>query len=434
MGNVVIKVDGLSKRYRLGERVKYKALRDILSQAIKVPFQKAQSLFRPPNAANGSSTGNTDWLWALKDVSFEITRGEIVGIIGHNGAGKSTLLKLLSRVTAPTAGSAEIHGTVGSLLEVGTGFHPELTGRENIYLNGAILGMSKRAIASRFDQIVSFSELERFIDTPVKHYSSGMYVRLGFAVAAHLEPDILLVDEVLAVGDAGFWSKCISKIKDLIAQGTTIFLVTHNMWLVQTLCSRAICFDKGSVAKDTTPLEAIGYYKGLNPLDISNNRQATKSNRNLLMSSILDFSITPIGNWVKPNVASPDSGMKVSIKAKICEHKEAIFLVRVTSPDGFPFFTIYSDTVPNCNNNILESNLNINTLMLKPGNYLLWGAICTNKGEDNILDADSIPFAVESIDEPTNQFSLFYNWGTWQINFHTDIKDGPTIENPVHFC
>ncbi|MBI3951593.1 MAG: ABC transporter ATP-binding protein, partial [Acidobacteria bacterium] len=210
-----------------------------------------QSAIRNPNSGT---------IWALRDVSFEIKQGEVVGIIGRNGAGKSTLLKILSRITEPTEGYAEIHGRVGSLLEVGTGFHPELTGRENIYLNGAILGMKRTEIERKFDEIVAFAEVEKFIDTPVKHYSSGMYLRLAFAVAAHLEPEILLVDEVLAVGDAAFQKKCLGKMEDIGAQGRTVLFVSHNMPAVSRLCRRAILLDEGSVLRDGASHQVISAY------------------------------------------------------------------------------------------------------------------------------------------------------------------------------
>ena len=200
MSEVVIRVENLSKRYRIGQRERYKTLRDTLTEAMYAPFRAVGSVFARRRSAVSRQPSN-NYIWALKDVSFEVARGDVVGIIGRNGAGKTTLLKILSRITEPTEGYAEVHGRVGSLLEVGTGFHPELTGRENIYLNGAILGMKKAEIDRKFDEIVAFAEIEKFLDTPVKHYSSGMYVRLAFAVAAHMEPEILLVDEVLAVGD-----------------------------------------------------------------------------------------------------------------------------------------------------------------------------------------------------------------------------------------
>ena len=206
-------------------------------------------------------SGNPDHsFWALKDVSFTVNRGEIVGIIGRNGAGKSTLLKILSRITEPTTGFAEIRGRVGSLLEVGTGFHPELTGRENIYLNGAILGMRKAEIERKFDEIVAFAEVETFIDTPVKHFSTGMYLRLAFAVAAYLEPEILIVDEVLAVGDANFQRKCLDKMEDIGQQGRTVLLVSHNMSAITRMCSRAVLINEGKVVKDGPSTEVVSAY------------------------------------------------------------------------------------------------------------------------------------------------------------------------------
>jgi len=206
MSDIAIQVEGLSKRYRIGELQKYKTLRDTLTNVLYSPFRAAASILKGRRSTDGGRLSKS-FIWALKDVSFEVKRGEVVGIIGRNGAGKTTLLKILSRITDPTEGYAKIHGRVGSLLEVGTGFHHELTGRENVYLNGAIMGMKKQEIDRKFDEIVAFAEVEKFIDTPVKYYSSGMFLRLAFAVAAHMEPEILLVDEVLAVGDAAFQKK-----------------------------------------------------------------------------------------------------------------------------------------------------------------------------------------------------------------------------------
>src|SRR5256712_2800247 len=238
MSDIAIRVESLRKLYRIGARQeRYYTLRDTLTEAVTRPFQKLSS-FLSRNGA-GSRTPEASSIWALKDVSFEVKRGEVVGIIGRNGAGKSTLLKILSRITEPTKGRARIHGRVGVLLEVGTGFHPELTGRENIYLNGAILGMKKAEIDRKFDEIVAFAEVEQFIDTAVKHYSSGMYVRLAFAVAAHLEPEILLVDEVLAVGDAAFQKKCLGKIGDVARHGRTVLFVSHNLGAINRLCGSA---------------------------------------------------------------------------------------------------------------------------------------------------------------------------------------------------
>ncbi|MCM8809507.1 MAG: ABC transporter ATP-binding protein [Candidatus Omnitrophica bacterium] len=227
-----IKVENLSKKYRIGERLPYKTIREEIIKFFKREKKK-----------------NQQFIWALKNLSFEIKRGEVVGIIGPNGAGKTTLLKILSRITEPTDGYAEVYGRVGSLLEVGIGFHPELTGRENIYLNGAILGMKKKEIDKKFDEIVSFAELEKFLDTPVKYYSSGMYVRLAFSVAAHFEPDILLVDEVLAVGDISFQKKCLGKMETLTKEARTVLFVSHNMGAIESLCTKCIWLDKGKIVK-----------------------------------------------------------------------------------------------------------------------------------------------------------------------------------------
>ena len=241
MGNVVIRADCLSKRYRIGgPQTSYKTLRDALVSAAADTVRWI----------GGKRVSEPNTIWALEDVSFEIRHGESVGIIGRNGAGKSTLLKLLSRITKPTRGTADLYGRVGSLLEVGTGFHTELTGRENVYLNGAILGMTRREIERKFDEIVEFADVTKFLDTPVKFYSSGMYVRLAFAVAAHLEPEILVVDEVLAVGDAAFQRKCLGKMGDVARQGRTVLFVSHNMAAINRLCSRAILLDGGHLVQD----------------------------------------------------------------------------------------------------------------------------------------------------------------------------------------
>jgi homopolymeric O-antigen transport system ATP-binding protein len=237
MSTVVIHSEGLGKSYHRGALQQSTLLRDHLSRMLKSPL----SVFRRPK---------DETFWALKDVSIQVREGEVLGLIGRNGAGKTTLLKILSRITRPTSGWAEIHGRVGSLLEVGTGFHPELTGRENTFLSGAILGMGKREITRKFDEIVAFAELEKFIDTPVKHYSSGMYVRLAFAVAAHLEPEILLVDEVLAVGDINFQKKCLGKMGDVARAGRTVVLVSHNLGAINQLCHRTIWIDEGTIVAD----------------------------------------------------------------------------------------------------------------------------------------------------------------------------------------
>ena len=243
MSDIAIKVEALGKRYRIGTRQeKYRTFRDSISSALAMPVRAIHSFSK----RNGQAK-KADYIWALKDISFEIKRGDVVGVIGRNGAGKSTLLKILSRITDPTEGLADIYGRVGSLLEVGTGFHPELTGRENMYLNGAILGMTRKEIDEKFDEIVAFAEIEKFIDTPVKHYSSGMYLRLAFAVAAHLDPEVLVVDEVLAVGDASFQKKCLGKIGEVATEGRTVLFVSHNMEAVLNLCPKCLVLDEGKL-------------------------------------------------------------------------------------------------------------------------------------------------------------------------------------------
>ncbi len=259
MSDVVIRAENLGKRYRIGERERYLALRDLLARAASAPAR----LFTPrkPSSSNSDHNGDNSHIWALRDVSFDIRQGEVVGIIGRNGAGKSTLLKILARVTKPTQGIAEVRGRMGTLLEVGTGFHPELTGRENVFLSGAILGMSKSEIHRKFDEIVAFAEVEKFIDTPLKHYSTGMQMRLAFAVAAHLEPEILLVDEVLSVGDMEFQKKCLGKMGDVAKTGRTILFVSHQMNQIRRLCERVIWIDSGSIRKEGLPGPVLAEYE-----------------------------------------------------------------------------------------------------------------------------------------------------------------------------
>src|SRR5437899_2664205 len=255
MSEVAMRVEGLGKQYQIGGRKPYKTIRESITDMVLDPLRRLRAGLSTDVPAKGEQA-----FWALKDVSFEVNRGEVVGIIGRNGAGKSTLLKILSRITEPTEGSVEIVGRVGSLLEVGTGFHPELTGRENVYLNGAILGMKRGETDNKFDEIVAFSEIERFLETPVKHYSGGMYTRLAFAVAAHLEPEILLVDEVLAVGDAAFQKKCLGKMGDVAGQGRTVLFISHNMGAINDLCGRSILLNNGHVEIDGPTDKVIQTY------------------------------------------------------------------------------------------------------------------------------------------------------------------------------
>jgi lipopolysaccharide transport system ATP-binding protein len=246
VSSVSIRIQGLGKRYRVGSRERYKALRDTLSGALQAPWRGLRAATQRASVAPSKSDQN-GYIWALKDVDLEVEDGQVLGIIGQNGAGKTTLLKILSRITEPTEGRAELRGTVGSLLEVGTGFHPELTGRENIYLSGAILGMPKVEIQRNFDRIVEFAGIELFLDTPVKRYSSGMYMRLAFAVAAHLETSILLLDEVIAVGDHAFQTKCLNKMQDVGSSGRTILFVSHNLAAIRAICPTVVWIDGGHI-------------------------------------------------------------------------------------------------------------------------------------------------------------------------------------------
>ncbi len=259
MGNLALTAEHLSKKYTIRERTQgYKTLGESVANAASLPLHGAKRFFK--KGSRQEKLAKPHDYWALRDVSFEIKHGEVVGVIGRNGAGKSTLLKILSRITEPTDGHVNVYGRVGALLEVGTGFHPELTGRENVYLNGAILGMPRSEIKSKFDEIVAFAEIDRFLDTPVKRYSSGMQLRLGFAVAAHLDPEILVVDEILAVGDAAFQRKCIGKIQDVARQSRTVLFVSHNIAAIQAICSRGVVLGKGTVIEDGPIQDTVACY------------------------------------------------------------------------------------------------------------------------------------------------------------------------------
>jgi lipopolysaccharide transport system ATP-binding protein len=267
VSETAIRVESLGKRYRIGTHQPYYTLRESLTKGVVAPVRWFENIIRNGNnrsnctgGANRRSQSLDPFIWALKDVSFTIERGQVVGVIGRNGAGKSTLLKILTRITPPTEGEAEVFGRVGSLLEVGTGFHPELTGRENIFINGAILGMKMIEIERKFDAIVEFAEVEKFIDTPVKHYSSGLYMRLAFAVAAHLNTEILLIDEVLAVGDIQFQEKCLGMIGDVVDEGRTVLFVSHNLAAISTLCDTVLCLDDGRLRKNGTAADVVSFY------------------------------------------------------------------------------------------------------------------------------------------------------------------------------
>jgi len=383
MAESAISVRGLSKRYRFGRA----------------------GLLR--SAANASDATN---FWALRDLNFDVARGEIVGVIGRNGAGKSTLLKILSRVTEPTAGRASIRGRTGSLLEIGTGFHPELTGRENVFLNGAILGMRRREIERKFDEIVDFAEVEKFIDTPVKRYSSGMYVRLAFSVAAHMEPDLMLVDEVLAVGDARFFQKSTDKMRALNRRGMTILLVSHSMWLIQTVCRRAILIDRGRMVAEGSPMNVIGSYRGL--ADPARADPASDSS----IDEVVDLRIAARPELESEQILS-DSGLDVTIAARLGAVGEPRhFYVRITgAADQISYFTVYSDPISGAPGRAAECEAKIPKLMLVPGDYVVWAGLCTLDSRETVTAEASVPIRIvgDGAVEPSR--SIFWNQARWWI-------------------
>lgn len=318
-----INVQNLGKKYILSHQSqeRYTSLRDVMASQVRAYANKLRHPFAKPESDLKHET-----FWALKDVSFDIQQGDRVGIIGRNGAGKSTLLKILSRITEPTLGTVKIKGRVASLLEVGTGFHPELTGRENIFLNGAILGMSKAEIKKKFDAIVDFAEVEKFLDTPVKRYSSGMYVRLAFAVAAHLEPEVLIVDEVLAVGDAQFQKKCMGKMQDIGSEGRTVLFVSHNMNAIEQLCTSAICLSNGSVSQQGKDVRKVIKEYLAEDNDLLQSPEWLKTNQRLdnPWFNLLKFSLTDSnGNLLKMPVSN-DSDIWVQLEAEVNEIEPAL--------------------------------------------------------------------------------------------------------------
>ena len=331
MSDIAIQIKGLSKQYRIGEaRAGYKTIRETIIGALKSPFRRAKS-----NASNGEGK-----FWALKDVNLEVAQGEVVGIIGRNGAGKSTLLKVLSRITDPTEGEVEINGRVGSLLEVGTGFHPELTGRENVYLNGAILGMKRGEIAGKFDEIVAFAEIDKFLDTPVKYYSSGMYMRMAFAVAAHLEPEILVVDEVLAVGDMQFQKKCLGKMESVAAGGRTVFFVSHNIGAVRALCKRAVWLERGRVKMVGDAEEVTGKYMAGDLADTGEEINATQHLRGT-GDVLIDRAQTLDGTGTSKTSFLIGEPIVVKLRYAAKRPAAGTFWIFVTSADGIVILSTF---------------------------------------------------------------------------------------------
>jgi len=390
MPSPIIKVTDLSKSYTLNHEgtERYTALRDVVTNKVKKLFSFPKSLLTPKQLNNST----TEEFWALKDINFEIQQGDRVGIIGRNGAGKSTLLKILSRITEPTKGRIELNGRVASLLEVGTGFHPELTGRENIFLNGAILGMSRAEIKRKFDEIVDFAEVERFLDTPVKRYSSGMYVRLAFAVAAHLEPEILIVDEVLAVGDAQFQKKCLGKMEDVSKnEGRTILFVSHNMGVVSQLCSKSILLENGSLIKNGETAKIIDLYlQRDNGKVVKVERESKVIGNHFRYIQMVDTSMDS-----KMDFAF-DEDICVRIIVNIPENNPNLELaMRLINRNKNAVFTIHEKL-----ETFKDENSSINILVTIPKKYLTSGlyswVMCINHPGLRLFDLqdDILPFNV----------------------------------------
>lgn len=405
--DIAIRVNGLGKKYRIAhETAAYKTLGETITRAVKAPFRRL---------AGDAPSRTIEEFWALKDVSFEVKRGEVIGIIGRNGAGKSTLLKILSRITTPTEGTVEVHGRIGSLLEVGTGFHPELSGRENIYLSGSILGMKRSEIDAKFDEIVKFAEMERFLDTPVKRYSSGMYVRLAFAVAAHLEPEILIIDEVLAVGDAAFQKKCLGKMGDVAKEGRTVLFVSHNMTAIKNFCNRALLIRNGAVFFKGSVEATIEKYLEERSLLVSSRRWSLKSERPKNTSVAIDQISISGGQGVQLNEIYTDTPFSIDVDFE------------VISPSAIVGFTvILYDSEERC---VLSSINNLETdwyskplprglyrsSCIVPGNLLNNGKFSIDlnlfgKGySDQLLIKDAIVFEV--MDSPALRGDYFGHFG-----------------------
>jgi len=404
-----IRVSHLSKQYKLGgPQEPYHTLRDAIVISLKAPMK----VFHKAPAVEG--------FWALKDVSFEVEPGEVVGIIGRNGAGKSTLLKILSRITSPTEGTVELHGRVGSLLEVGTGFHPELTGRENIYLSGSILGMKRREIDAKLDEIVKFSEIEKFLDTPVKRYSSGMYVRLAFAVAAHMEPEILIVDEVLAVGDAAFQKKCLGKMGDVAKKGRTVLFVSHNMAAIKALCQRGILLDSGKISYDGEVSSAVDQYLNKKTIDIDATPLSDKVRDKKVSqkAKMLDIKIISDSTDIQAGIDSTKS-FKIEMKVNVFEKTHLACQIQIR--DQYRTIILLSSELQQ--NKIFEFDEGTHVITCKcppsflaSGNYWITCGLASGPHEwiDYVYDAYS--FHVNDVDVYHNGFNLTQNIGLYHID------------------
>ena len=411
MNRTVIQVEGLGKRYRIGQPRQHNALAHVIGDALRAPLRLLTGNSTVPSASsngnksvrknpNKNASASSPYIWALKDINFEVKEGEVVGLIGRNGAGKSTLLKILARITRPTEGHAEIRGRVGSLLEVGTGFHPELTGRENVFMSGAVLGMRAAEIRRKFDEIVAFSEVERFLDTPLKHYSSGMQVRLAFAVAAHLEPEILFVDEVLSVGDVQFQKKCLGKMKDVSSVGRTVVFVSHNMGAVRTLCNSGFLIRNGALVASGPIDTIIAAY--MDDGSEQNSGPVVKLPRPSERCKVWMESVSVLRNGEPTSVLETGDGISLEVKFRASEPIQKPII-------GFLIRSSRGENAVNANNYFLPSTsypepvmdgtivCDLGALPLMAGSYSVSLWLCRNPHEQHQVE-DALHFVVEEKD------------------------------------
>lgn len=419
MRDIVIQAENLSKQYRIGEQA-HNALRDVIAHSVKSLFTRTTSraTTRPPST-----------IWAIKDVSFEIEHGELVGLIGRNGSGKSTLLKILSRISSPTSGTAAVRGRLGSLLEVGTGFHGELTGRENIYLNGAILGMRKTQIDRRFEDIIAFAEVDPFLDTPVKHYSSGMYVRLAFAVAAHLEPDILLVDEVLAVGDSEFQQKCLKKMRQVAYEGRTVLFVSHNLTTIQALTNRSLLLDHGRLVASGPTTDVIQQYLP-RPADIPATVYELEDVRREASNLSRAVSIVRLALDRPTNRLPVDEPLTILATVRGNKAVKPFTLAMVIyGPAGLPVGTLFGpETLAIEHGEVATFKIELSQLRLSPGSYHCSLAVIQSNGTGSHQDLDLVSDILHfEVTHPPGA-SAVRDWrpGWGPIQF-----DEPTVERIV---
>jgi lipopolysaccharide transport system ATP-binding protein len=414
--STVIEVENLFKQYRLGQVSTGSIAHDLnrwwhTARGKEDPYQKITGV------NNREENGSNDYVWALQDINFSVKQGEVLGIIGRNGAGKSTLLKILSKVTSPTKGNIKVKGRIASLLEVGTGFHPELTGRENIFLNGAILGMTKSEIRSKFDEIVAFSGVEKYIDTPVKRYSSGMYVRLAFAVAAHLEPEILIVDEVLAVGDAEFQKKCLGKMKDVSGEGRTVLFVSHNMQAIDSLCNRVILMSNGKKQDDLSKNETIKYYLENSIKNTkSNSLQGTRENDNYGKRLRIEKIDCQTEFYWQDKLNLSFSIRKID---KLIDNIE--FGIGISSMTGQRIFTFESKESYEFESNMeISFNVKFDQPMLVPGSYLISLGVRSLTQTLDFLEFVK-EFSISEIDKNGNHFGFSLGEASGYIDSNVQV-------------